>query len=322
MRILNSNWARSLVAVAISFLIFWFLLSKIDAQGVVSTISNSDLKLILLAMSISLLINVFFGAEKWRRILFQLRCPLPYREVLSIRSGCIPFKVIFPLKSSEALKVFYLHKKKNLSFGRSASSILLDKTLNLLVTLAILLLGLLLMDLDFPKLIPIAGLLIIILFLFSAKIRELFLVPFKKTHSKLYKFSAQLLSSFEEIGTREKIILTLYSALYQFSEFLNIYILFKAVGVSVPFSSVCVFVPLIMIINNFPVTILGLGTREALIVFLFAKFGTPSSLLGAGILFSFVEHIFPVIVGLFFIKPFLMYFTIKDTEILKGSAEN
>jgi uncharacterized membrane protein YbhN (UPF0104 family) len=74
-----------------------------------------------------------------------------------------------------------------------------------------------------------------------------------------------------------------------------------------------------MVVNNFPVTILGLGTREALIVFIFAKYGGASALLGAGLLISLIEHILPVIFGLFFVKSFLTYFTLRNKDKTEGN---
>ncbi|MFC1631245.1 lysylphosphatidylglycerol synthase transmembrane domain-containing protein [Candidatus Omnitrophota bacterium] len=309
------NWLRQIAAVIISLLLLGLLLSKIDVRQARATILASDVRLILLAVVVSLSVNIFFGAVKWRRILTDLGCKLPFKEVLSIRSGCLPLKLIFPLKSSEVFKAFYLHQQKKLSFARGIGSLFLDKGLNLLVALAILLVSLSILDLQFSRVLPIAGLLVIILIVFSDRTRKTLIYFSQKIHPKLSDFTTKLFSSFSDIGFAEKLRLIFYSIIFQFSEFLNTYILFKAVGLSVPFSSVLVFVPLILIINNLPITVLGLGTREALIVFLFAQYGPLPALLSAGMLVSLIEHILPVLVGLFFVKSFLGYFNMKDTEI-------
>jgi len=315
MKILNSNWKRFAVTIIISLIILIFLFSKIDGQEVLSAIYSSDLRLVLLAVFISLSINIFLGVFKWRRILAALDCPLSYTEALSIRTGCIPFKVIFPIKSSELLKALCLNKQKKLGFGHTVSSLLLDKTLNLLVTLGIFLVGLSFVELKFPRIIPVSALLIIIVFLFSAKLRGIFLSISKAIHPRLHHLATQLFTSFEVINVKEKIILTFYSIIYQFSDFLNTYILFRAVGVSVPLISILALLPLIILVNNLPITVLGLGTREALIIFLFARYGSSTSLLSGGILVSFIEHILPVVVGIFFIKSFLSHFALKDASL-------
>jgi len=307
MNILSWNWMRSFIALVISSLIVVLLFSKIDAQQVWHAVGTSSLGWLALAALISLSVNIFLGAAKWQRILRVLGCFLPYREVLAIRSGCLPLKVVFPLKTSELFKVLYLERKKKIAFVRAASSLLLDKSLNLLVTVGIFLVGLSVVKIAFSSWIPLAALLTLLIFLFCDRVRNLLMVIPGRIHPRVHQFAQGLFSGFTEASVREKLILICYSLVYQFSEFVNTYILFKAVGLSVPFSLVLVLVPLIMVINNFPVTVLGLGTREALIIFLFAKYGTPALLLSAGLLVSFIEHVLPVAFGLFFLKTFISH---------------
>ncbi len=190
--------------------------------------------------------------------------------------------------------------------------------MNLLIVLCIALIGLLFTDVDIPRLIPIAALIVIILLLFSRGFRSIFITLSRKIHPRLHDITVKILSGFEDIGIKDKSILILYSMVYQSSEFINAFILLKAVGVTVPFFYLMVIIPVIMIINNMPVTVLGLGTREVSIIFFFAKYGTPATLLGGSILISFVEHILPVIAGIFFIQSFYMYFTIKDDVVIKS----
>lgn len=303
---------RYIVPFAVSALILYLLFSRIDIQNVSYTLRNCEIKLLLLAVLVSLSVNILFGAAKWRRILSALGCALPYSEVLSIRTGCILFKLIFPLKSYELLKALYLDRQNKLSFTRSVSSLVLDKALNLFVILCMAFIGLMFADLNVPRLIPLIALLLVILLLFSSRFRSIFIAAAGKIHPKLHDFTQTMLSGFEEIGIREKIILIVYSIIYQSSEFINTFILLKAVGITVPFLYLLVIIPVVMIINNLPVTILGLGTREASIVFFLSKFGTSAALLSGSILISFVEHILPVVAGIFFIQSFYMYFTMKD----------
>jgi len=311
MKILKSRLVQFTVTVGVSLLIFSFLFSKINVEELISVMYRSNLKLILLTVVISLLANIFLGAERWRRILQALGCPLSYREVFYIRTGCIPLKIVFPMKSSELFKALYLYRRRKLPFAQGVSSLILEKVLNVLATLGIFLFGLSSLDLKIHPFIPIGGIFIIIFFLFSSKMREFCIIFSKIVHPKLYKFILQLFSSFEYISPREKGILIFYSLWYQFSEFFNTYILFRAVGIEISFFLILALVPLIMIVNNLPITILGLGTREGLIVFLFAKYGTSGYLLSAGMLVSFVEHILPVVIGLFFIKTFLIHLALE-----------
>ncbi len=303
---------RFVVPLAVSLLILYLLFSKIDAGKTIDSLKSCNLWLVGLAMLISLFINVFFGAEKWRRILSAMGCRLPYRQILSIRTGCIPFKVISPLKSSELLKALYLDRQKKLSFTRSTGSLILDKMLNLLVVIPIAVIGLAFTDIHVNRLLLLSILLLILLIVYSRLFRQGLIAAVAKIHPRLKAVAEDLLSGFAEIDTVEKTILIFYSFIYQLSEFINTFILLKAVGVSVPFFYLMFIIPVIMVVNNLPVTTLGLGTRELAVVFFFARFGPSASLLSAGILISLIEHVLPVLVGFVFIQSFYTYFTMKD----------
>ncbi len=322
MKFLKYSITQVILSVIISSAIILILFAKVDFSRVLSIVARSNPFLIILAVVISIGINIFLGTVKWQRILTALGCPLTYSEVLSIRSGCIPLKVIFPVKSSEILKAVYLNKQKNLPFGRAVSSLLLDKTLNLFVTAVLFLLGVFFVSLRlFPlALFSVFLLVVIFLLLFSRKTRMAFIDVAKRIHPRFRSFMVQLLSGFEDISLKEKGILLFYSLLFQISEFINTFILFMAIGITVPFYLILVFVPLIMAVNNAPVTILGLGTREAMILFLFAPYGDTPLLLSSGILISFIEHVLPVVFGLFFLREFITFASAKKEVILKGKG--
>jgi hypothetical protein len=96
-----------------------------------------------------------------------------------------------------------------------------------------------------------------------------------------------------------------YSVFFQFSELITAYILFKAVGLSIPAYIIFIYIPVVVLLSNIPLTIAGLGTREAAIIFLFSKYGSQELLLTSAILISFIEHILPTAIGLIFLSPFI-----------------
>ncbi|MCM8786787.1 MAG: flippase-like domain-containing protein [Candidatus Omnitrophica bacterium] len=302
MKLQAKNYFKNFIAFFVSLFLLVFLFYKIDVKKIIEVLSKSNLTLIFLAIAISLSINIFFGAYKWRKILCVLDYRLSYWEALIIRSGFLPFKIISPLKSSELIKAFWLNKKKDIEFGKALSSLLFDRILNLLVTIGIFLIALVLTRLQISYFFIFFLFFGMVSFLLFNRLRDAILNIVKKIHLKLYEFVEQLFSSFNETSLKEKILLLFYSIIYQFSEFLNTYILFLAVGVRIPILAILLYTPIVMIVNQLPISILGLGTREALLVFLFSKFGPISSLLGGGLLISLIEHILPVVFGLFFIR--------------------
>ena len=101
------------------------------------------------------------------------------------------------------------------------------------------------------------------------------------------------------------IFLIPYSLFLKGFELVDYFLIFKALDLDIPLKSLLMFAPLAMLISEIPITFLGLGSREAAIVFFFSSFGSLEKLLAAGILISFSEYILPNVLSLLFLKPFL-----------------
>ncbi len=303
---------RVVLPLAVSLLILYLLFWKVDTEKTIESLQDCDLRLAGLAVLFSLSVNIFLGAEKWRKILAALGCVLPYREVLSIRTGCIPFKVLLPFKSSELLKAVYLDRRKKLAFSRAVGSLILDKVLNIMIIIPVAVIGLTFVDIPVPRILLLSVLLLILLVVYSHRFRQGLIGMVTQIHPRLTGMFSGFLSGFAEVRTGQKTVLILYSLVYQSSEFVNAYLLLKAVGVTVPFFYLMVMIPVIMVVNNLPITVLGLGTREIAVVFFFSRFGPSASLLSGAILISLIEHVLPVVVGLLFVHSFHTYFAMKD----------
>ncbi len=77
---------------------------------------------------------------------------------------------------------------------------------------------------------------------------------------------------------------------------------FYALGSSVPLVVAMANIPIAIFIGLVPVTLGGMGTRDAAIIFLFSVFATPSQLLGVGILFSLFRYWLPSLIGIPFMR--------------------
>ncbi len=71
-----------------------------------------------------------------------------------------------------------------------------------------------------------------------------------------------------------------------------------AVGVSFDVGQLVAFFPLVIIGAKLPVTLMGIGAREALVVLLFASAAPPEQLLAAALLFSVLDKLLPAALGL------------------------
>jgi hypothetical protein len=85
----------------------------------------------------------------------------------------------------------------------------------------------------------------------------------------------------------------------------NMHFLFLSIGISVPFSKIITFLPIIGLLSSLPISFLGFGTREDGILYFFSKYASKEKLLSIGILFSFVVLILPTLISLIFMRHFL-----------------
>ncbi|MFH1876334.1 MAG: lysylphosphatidylglycerol synthase transmembrane domain-containing protein [Candidatus Omnitrophota bacterium] len=301
----TKNFLITTASVAVSTLIIAALLRAVDVRAVIHTIRAARRETLIISCLISLGINIFLGTAKWKRIIAALGCTVSFKETLMIRSGCLPLKLILPLKTHEILKIAYLARRKNISVARAAHSLVLDKALNLLTLAGIMLVGTIIAPLPMPKLIPFIALLGMAALIFFTRPYDILVRYVKCLLPRYTRHVEELASGMREIPAKEKAILAGYSLVYQSSEFLNTYLLMTAVGCFVPFSQILVFIPFVMLAGALPMTILGMGTREGLMIFLFAAYAPAATLMSAGILVSLVEHLLPVIFGLIFLFPFI-----------------
>ena len=79
----------------------------------------------------------------------------------------------------------------------------------------------------------------------------------------------------------------------------------SALGASVPVASLLFWFPICLLGAKLPVSVMGIGLRESLVVLLLRDSASPVALLGASLSFSAIEQILPGLVGLLFAPRFV-----------------
>lgn len=305
----NKDLLKPLFVILTTVLIFTVLFTKIDLQKVGVALLSVNLGLFMLAVVVSVFSNIFVATDKWRRILKELGCTLSLKEALLITIGSDPINFILPLKSGELAKAVYLKRRKNLGFEYGMGLAVLDKALNLFGTLFILCLGIILYKVSCLRssVLSVSALIMLLGSIDSENIVVSCAGMFKKISIKMFNFIKRINVVLGEISLRKRIWLLVYSIFLQSTELITAYILFRAVGLTVSLQSILIYIPIVVLLSNIPITISGLGTREAAILFLFFGHGSPELLFIVGVLISFIEYILIAIIGL----PFLPFFINK-----------
>jgi len=270
----------------ITITIFVFLLSKIEFTEVLRSVKEMDINMFVMAVILSFVAQMFFSVGKYREILRILGCRISFLETAVLRIGSLPLKGIFPLKIGELSRVAYLKSVNNLSYARGIGSVLISYCMSVFSLLVFILTGCLLSRFDLAGILYVA-----ILFLSVSLVLVFFL---KKTDVSLSIFTLK------RIGT----ILTL-SLGFEGCKLLNTLLLFRSFGIDVSYGYFLIFASLTILIASLPITLWGLGIRASAVLYFFSGYASSAHLLGASILISFVNRIFPIILGLLFIIPFL-----------------
>ena len=298
----RKNRVRVVISILVSVSILYVLFQHIELEKLTDVFRKINLKFIYLAMGISLMINLGFGAYKWQRLLLIMGCRIRYNQTLFIFLGNAPARLILPLKMGSLALASYLSKYQKFSFTKGVSSIIFDKLYNLLGLALFVSVGLMFFDFHLMfKILGWCGLILVfcIFFYGFTSIVQKFLNTISSKLGKSYEETHRIMIN---MAFKQKLYLFVCAVIFQGSAVMTTYLIFKALNISVPFYWLFLFVPLTIFISQIPITISGLGTREAVVLFFYSRFAPPEALLNAGILISFIGYIFLALVG-----SFLMY---------------
>lgn len=269
-----------LFRVGISIAIIIFLLRQVDLKSILGLIKNVDIGFLFWAFV------VFFSGYilclfRWEMLLKAADIHLPLKRIIISFSGGIFFSLFLPSTiGGDFVRSVDLaaHTKKP---HEVVATVLLDRLSGyiglVIVTLFALLFGWELVN-DRSVIVAvcvITGLLVVVLFvLFNnfayTKINKILDTPragkikesLRNLHQELYIFRSHKTTAVKNI---------IISVLIQLTSPVTFYILALSLGIKAHFLYFFVFLPIIGAITLLPISIGGLGLRDATTIFFFAK---------------------------------------------------
>ncbi|MCX5705410.1 MAG: lysylphosphatidylglycerol synthase transmembrane domain-containing protein [Candidatus Omnitrophica bacterium] len=313
------NALRAFAIYISTIFIFYLLFSKINLKGILIALGNINLEFLTIALLVSIIINIFLASDLRRKLLILFKCNLSFREALFIKMGTMPLKLIPGFKYLDLIQASYLKENYGMPFSTGIFLNILAYLISVVALLIVFLLGFvfywLFMPLKFgviykeyiliPVIIAILSLLLFFVFFLNRRILLLIKRNTTSKRSWLHEAFNKLANLLLNTPKRKIIFLVLYASVFQSSELIVFYILSKSLSINIPFFLIMLYMPLSILISNLPIVVLGLGIREATILALFSRYGPIEDILGLGILVSFVEHIFPILLGFFFFVPLI-----------------
>lgn len=299
-----------LLVVAIFVIIF----SSIEFTDVLRVMKRTDIRFLSAAIAFSFFAHVIFSSARYQKVIESLGCRISFFESVIIRMGCNPIKGILPFKTGELAIAAYMNKKHNLSYSQGLFSLLFGYIFSLMVLMIFYFCGGIFYFHDPYQKIIHAAIFMLVLFLAMP-------LNFKKISQRItgclkryQKQREDLTYLIEKYDTKTITNIFIFSSGIETSKLLIIFAVLKSFHVTIPVEALLLPGSITIIAVYLPITYWGLGVRESAILLVFSSYATPETLLAGSLLITFIDGVLPVLLGLFFIKPFLNGLWEKEKE--------
>lgn len=297
-----SGWAerrgqlKGILLIAITLVVFFVLFRRIDFATVLETLSVIP----PWAWLVSLLLTLSFpilSALRWHYTLRAIGHHVPVSRCLKIILGTSPISAIAPSKAGDLLKALSL--RGEISVLEVGGTVLAERALDVLVLAGLAFLSGLLVEhaliTRFAAAIVGVGIVgLLVLPMLVASIRK------PALRGRLERLIRVLHALREQPAIAFAIVFL--TALNWFASIVQTHILLLAVGAHPPFWLTAATLPIAIFIGLIPITLGGMGTRDAALVTLLSSAATAPQALAVGLLYSFFGYWLLAIFGLPFMN--------------------
>ncbi len=318
---------KKLVASVITILILVLIYSRVDWHTFLAVCSKANLFYLAIAATFFFL-TTFLSIIRWK-LLLKEEFDLPLRVATKIFLAAMSLNSITPSKLGDLTKAYFLKKESSIGYKRGFDTVFLEKLLDLSSLCFLFLLGAFTAEnidrkLLYALLIFSAGV-VTFTFLFIALgnrfnplnyFLSVALKPFPKIQ-KLVSDTEVYLAKLKRKPALLAFIIGVSLVLWSL-HLIQIYFFFLTLGARASLIQVFGYVPAAILIGLMPLTIGGMGTRDAALIYLFSdRFGY-ETMAAIGILVS-TRYWVPSLVGLPFLRSYLAGGE-KDTAVANNKA--
>ncbi len=301
------NWKKYLSFIGI--VIFIYLLIKLDLVEIFNAVRNTNLRIFLPAV---LLVFVFQITQtfKWFVLARKQGIVLPFKEAVKINLMSNFYGLITPSKLGVVMRGEYL-KKYSKSIGKGISNFVLDKILDIFSVFFLAIFFSFIFRRKF-NFIPIN---FFILFFFLFILLSFFIISKKnRIFLKLFyrkivpeKFKEKAKSTYHSfysgmLKKRKLFIVFIFNLINWVVLYSITYLVGLSLGINIPFIYFLAILPIGTLISLIPISIDGLGTREAALISLFGLFGVEATkVFSMSIISLLITGIAPSLIALIFL---------------------
>jgi len=291
------------IKLCISAALLYAVFEKTGLPQILRTLSNINMLAFLGAISLYVFAQVV-SSLRWKLFLPD---GIGLKKLFSLYMIGAFFNSFLPgIIGGDAVKGFYIYRTTG-NIGLSLASIFMDRYLGLVVLIAISAASLpfgyrYLQSTHIKWVLPFIILFFVLgsVLFFGLRIgRQIRHLDNLYTYFHMYR---------NERGMLGKALFL--SALVQFAGFAAVYILARGLGQYIPFLSILVYLPLIILISMIPISISGLGVREGAFVLFFGFIGVSPEAAAAISLSWFISISMGSLIGL------IEYLKYKKEEVV------
>jgi len=300
--------------IGIGLTTFALLVFFFDPREVMATLRGTSIPLAALALAMTSVV-VLLRAFRWREILRDVGIGVPFLRLVEIYVISCWFTTFLPGSvGGDAYKI-YAVAKASAKRARPAVTVLIERATGLLALLAIAAVVALL----FHHMLPVPTWALLLLIGLMAGGLATLIVSIRywegiwKGIARRFPLMHRLIPEervantapfLRELTTRGRLFAKAFGfgLLLQFVVLATYYVVSLALGGQIPFVFFLVFFPLIEVVSMTPVTINGMGLKEALLVVFLRYAGVPPAFaLSLSILYRLLLMVFAIAGGVLFV---------------------
>lgn len=305
---------RLALAFVLGVAILAIIYQQVEVTALLDVLGGTHLG--WLAVSIVMLAPIILMSA-WRlTMLVPAAGGLAFAEANKLVLASVTLNTVLPSHTGDLVKAYFLIDRGRISGTLALSLVVFERLCDLFGLFLWCLVGLALHDLpgSFSGLLAAAAGLGLALTLaligWPASARPIFAILARAAPARFAPRVAELEASWGELtayvlGNRRAIgAVAGVSVLLWFLHGVQIWFLILALGAWAPFGANMVLAPLALLIGMLPITMAGIGTRDAAFIFLYAPYFAPATGAALGLL-SLLRYLLPGFAGLPFLARYM-----------------
>jgi len=296
----------------IGILLFLFILTRIDIPSLIAVLASINPALLLLALIVNG-IAVVVKSYKWKIIVNTVNSRFSLHDSVMAFLVGFSLSVLTPAKLGDFIRAYYV-KNDECSTGKALSTVVTDRLIDIVMLVSIATVGILLfsylyhIEILSTALIMLlaAGIAVGVVIILNKNLLAYLLRPFfnlfvprqlkQKVSEYYHEFYDGLFAFYHH---RNAFCLAMIVALASWvPPFLYGYLLAQSIGIPINLSYFVIVIPIISLLDLLPISISGIGTRDAALIFLFGLQGVKAeSAVAFSLLYLFLSYWLVALIG-------------------------